>query len=156
MRNNGCPSLPKMTVLYLRLGLSFTCGQSGQLGNCSNADNCCIGNCLKYPPSVVGHVLADILTGAAVLRLTWPSSTVLAIWLSGLPPPASYHARFLFSSYAASRHLWKAIFALHGSFFLGVVPSRTQLLVACYWPSDLHFLPSEAVIRLLGLQHWLC
>ena len=98
-----------------------------------------------------------ILAGAALLRLTWPFPTVLAIWFSGLPPPPRYHSRCLFSSYAASRHLWNTIFILHGSFYLGVVPSRTQLLAACYWPSDVQVLPSgEAVRRLLGVQHWLC
>ena len=161
INNNGCPSLPKMTVLYifeLRPVLNrLSCGQSDLLGIRSNADDCCIGNCLKSPSSVFGHVHADILAGAALLRLTWPFSIVLAIWFSGLPPPPRYHSRCLFSSYAASRHLWNTIFILHGSFYLGVVPSRTQLLAACYWPSDVQVLPSgEAVTRLLGLQHWLC
>ena len=64
--------------------------------------------------------------------------------------------RCLFSSYTTSRHLWNAIFVLHGSFYLGLVPSRTQLLAACYWPCNVHVLPSKAVTWLLGLQHWLC
>ena len=56
--NNGCPSLPKMTVLCLSWGLSnrLSCGRPDPLGICSNADNCCIEKCLEWLPSVVGHV----------------------------------------------------------------------------------------------------
>ena len=57
----------------------LACGRSDPLGICSNADNCCTEKCLEWLPSVVGHVHADILDGAALLRLTWPSSTVHAI-----------------------------------------------------------------------------
>ena len=47
----------------------FSCGQSDPLRICSNTDDCCIGNCLKYWLNVVGHVHADILAGAAMIRI---------------------------------------------------------------------------------------
>ena len=39
----------------------LSCGLSDPLGICNNADNCCIGKCLEWLASVVGHEHAIFL-----------------------------------------------------------------------------------------------
>ena len=38
-----------------------------------------IEKCLEWLPSVVSHVHSDILADTALLRVTWPSSTVHSV-----------------------------------------------------------------------------
>lgn len=86
------PPLYVYLVLCLSRGLSQTGSRVGcQTCSGSAVTLTIVGKCLKLLLSDVGHVNADIPAGASLLWLMLPSSAVLSILLSGVPPLTRYH-----------------------------------------------------------------